>query len=145
MNIDELYKAFVTRFDFFIDNGDSTGMINGTRYALIKFNPKPNLTSKTVTNAFINHTSGKVYINLDNYEIVRIKGGIGNHFVTTWRAWWAPISFDIDVYEFGFSIDYTVFNNMVIEKNLDGMVDYEIRNRGVDKNTYTLSNYRMQR
>jgi len=145
MNVDELYKAFATRFDFFIDNNDSTGIIDGLRYALIKFSPKPNLTNNTVTNAFINHTAGKVYINLDNYEIVRIEGDISNHFVTIWRAWWSPISFDIDVYEFGFSIDYVMFNNMMIEKNLNGIVDYEIRNRGVEKHTYTLSNYRMHR
>lgn len=142
---DELYKAFATRFDFLIDNNASTELINGTRYALIKFIPKPDLISKTVTDAFINHTAGKVYINLDNYEIVRIEGGISDHFVTTWRAWWSPISFDIDVYEFRFSVDYTVFNNIVVEKNLEGMADYEIRNRGIDKHTYILSNYRMQR
>lgn len=145
MNVDELYKAFATRFDFFIDNNDSTGVINDTRYALIKFIHKPNLNSKTVTDAFINHTSGKVYINLDNYEIVRIEGGISNHFVTTWRAWWSPISVNIDVYEFSFSIDYTLFNNMAIEKSLTGTVDYEIRNRGTEKNDYTLSNYRMRK
>ncbi len=144
MSIDELYNAFATRFDFGIDNDDSTGVINNVRYALIKFTPKPNLANNTVTNALINHTAGKIYINLDNYEIVRIEGGISNHFVTTWRAWWSPISFDVDVYEFGFSIDYTVFNNMVIEKNLNGMVDYEIRNRGVKKLAYILSNYRMR-
>jgi hypothetical protein len=145
MSVDELYKAFAIRFDFFIDNNESIGVIDNTRYALIKFAPKPNLTSNTVTDALINRTAGKVYINLDNYEIVRIEGSISNHFVTTWRAWWSPISFDIDVYEFSFSIDYTVFNNIVIEKNLDGMVDYEIRTRGIDKHTYTLRNYRMQR
>lgn len=145
MNVDELYKSFATRFDFLIDNNDSTGMINDIRYALIKFTPKPNLTSKTVTDAFINHTAGKVYINLDNYEIVRVEGGISNHFVTTWRAWWSPISFDIDVYEFDFSIDYTVFNNMVIEKNLTGIVDYEIRNRSTEKHSYMFSNYRMKK
>lgn len=145
INVDELYKAFATRFDFLIDNDDSTGVINGARYALIKFKPRPNLDNKTVTDAFINRTVGKVYINLDNYEIIRVEGAISNHFTTTWRAWWSPISFDIDVYEFGFSIDYTVFNDMVIEKNLAGMVDYEIRNRGVEKHTYTLSNYRIQR
>lgn len=145
MNVDELYNAFITRFNFLIDNNDSTGVINDVRYALIKFSPKPNLTSKTVTDAFINRTAGKVYIDLDNYEIVRIEGGISNHFITTWRAWWSPVSFDIDVYEFNFSIDYTVFNNMVIEKNLAGMVDYEIRNRGIDKHAYTLSNYRIKR
>lgn len=144
MNVDDLYKAFATRFDFIIDNNDSTGVINGIQCALIKFSPKPNLTSKTVTDAFINRTSGKVYINLDNYEIVRVEGGISNHFITTWRAWWSPISFDIDVYELSFSIDYTVFNNMVIEKNMEGTIDYEIRNRGVEKHTYTLSNHRMR-
>ena len=144
INIDELYKSFSTRFDFIIDNDDSTGVINGVRLGLIKFNPKPNLISKTVTDAFINHTAGKIYVNLDNYEIVRIEGGVNSHFITTWRAWWAPISFDIDVYEFDFLIDYTTFNKMVIEKNLDAMVDYEIRNRGIDKYVYTLSNHRMK-
>ena len=145
IEVEKLYNAFATCFDFLIDNDDSTGVIDGIRYALIKFRPKPNLTSNTVTDAFINHTAGKVYINLDNYEIVRIEGEIHNRFVTTWRAWYSPISFDIDVYEFSFLIDYAVFNNMVIEKNLTGMVDYEIRNRGVEKHTYTLSNYRMRR
>lgn len=145
MDIDKLYGAFAVRFDFFIDNDDSTGVINGIRYALIKFTPKPNLTSKSVTDALINHTAGKVYINLDNYEIVRVEGDINNHFVTTWKAWWSPISFDIDVYEFSFSIDYTTFNNIVVEKNLAGMIDFEIRNRGVEKHAYTLSNYRMKR
>ena len=145
MNVDELYKAFATRFDFFIDNDDSTGVINDSLYALIKFKPKSNLSNKTVTDAFVNRPVGKVYLNLDNYEIVRVEGEIVNHFTTTWKAWWSPISFDIDVYEFGFSIDYTTFNNMVIEKNLTGMVDYEVRNRGVEKHTYTLSNYRMRR
>lgn len=142
---DELYKAFATRFDFFIDNNASTELINGIRYALIKFTPKPNLISKTVTDAFINHTAGKVYIHLDNYAIVRVEGSISDHFVTTWRAWWSPISFEIDVYEFRFSVDYALFNNIVVEKHLEGMADYEIRNRGVDKHTYILSNYRMQR
>lgn len=145
MSIDDLYKAFSSRFDFFIDNNDSIGVIDGVRYALIKFRPKPSLTSKTVTDALINHVAGKVYINLDNYEIIRIEGDISNHFVTTWRAWWSPISFNIDVYEFGFSIDYSVFNGIVIEKSLNGMIDYEIRNRGVEKHTYTLSNYRMKK
>lgn len=145
MDVDKLYSAFAIRFNFFIDNDDSTGVINGIRYALIKFTPKPNLTSKSVTDAFINHTAGNVYINLDNYEIVRVEGSINSHFVTTWKAWWLPISFDIDVYEFSFSIDYTIFNNMVVEKNLTGMVDYEIRNRSVEKHTYTLSNYRMKK
>ena len=145
MDVDKLYNTFTINFDFFIDNNDSIGIINGVRYGLIKFNPKPNLTSNTVTDAFINHTTGKVYINIDNYEIVRIEGGINSHFLTTWKAWWSPISFDIDVYEFSFSIDYTLFNNMVIEKSLVGMVDYEIRNRGVEKYIYTLSNYRMRR
>ncbi|OGM97050.1 MAG: hypothetical protein A3B86_02865 [Candidatus Yanofskybacteria bacterium RIFCSPHIGHO2_02_FULL_38_22b] len=144
LNVDELYQAFATRFDFLIENNDSTGVINDVQCALIKFTPKPNLTSKTVTDAFINHTAGKVYINLDNFEIIRIEGGINNHFVTTWRAWWSPIAFDVDVYEFSFSIDYTIFNNVVIEKNLEGMADYEIRNRGIDRHIYTLSNYRIR-
>lgn len=145
LNIDELYEAFATRFDFLIDNKDSTAIIDGNKYGLIRFVPKPNLVSKTVTDAIINHTSGKVYIDLDNDVIARIEGGVSDHFVTTWRAWYSPISFDIDIYEFSFTIDYALFNNVVIEKNLEGMADYEIRNRGIDKNTYTLSNYRMQR
>ena len=144
MSVDKLYNVFKTRFDFIIENDDSTGVINGTQYALIKFTPKPNLTSNTVTDSFINHTAGKIYINLDNYEITKIEGGVNNHFVTTWKAWWSLISFDIDVYEFSFSIDYVVFNNMTIEKNLNCMVDYEIRNRGINKYIYTLSNYRIK-
>lgn len=145
LNIDDLYGAFATRFDFLIDNNNSTAIIDGTQYGLIRFVPKPNLVSKTVTDAIINHTSGKVYIDIDNNVIVRIEGGVSDHFLTTWRAWYSPISFDIDIYEFSFSINYTVFNNVVIEKNLEGMVDYEIRNRGIERHVYTLSNYRMQR
>ncbi len=144
LDIDDMYEAFTTRFDFTIDNNNSTGVINGNRYVLIKFSPKPHLTNKTVTDAFINHTSGTVYMNLDNFEFVRVEGGISDHFLTTWKTWWSPISFDIDVYEFNFSIDYTVFNGIVIEQNLEGMVDYEIRNRGIEKHTYALSNYRIR-
>lgn len=144
MSIDKLYDAFVTRFDFFIDNENSTEVFNNIRYALIKFTPKPKLSNNTVTDTIINHTAGKVYINLDNYEIIRIEGGAKNHFITTWRAWWSPFSFRIDVYEFSFSIDYAIFNSMVIEKNLSIMVDYEIRSRGVEKYNYILSNYRMR-
>lgn len=145
LNIDDLYRAFATRFDFLIDNNNSTAIIDGTQYGLIRFVPKPNLVSKTVTDAIINHTSGKVYIDLDDNIIVRIEGGVSDHFVTTWRAWYSPIFFDVDVYELSFSINYTVFNDVVIEKDLEGMVDYEVINRGIDRHVYTLSNYRMQR
>ena len=144
MNIDDLYKAFSTRYDFFIDNDHSIEAIGGVSYAVIQYKPKLNLSTNTVTDSFINRTAGKVYINMDNYEIMRITGGINDHFVAVWHAWWSPISIDIDVYEFNFSIDYTLFNDIVIEKDLTGMVDYEIRHRGVEKHSYSLSNYRIR-
>lgn len=145
LNIDDLYKAFATRFDFFFDNDRSIETIDGITYALVQYRPRANLTSDTVTDFFINRTVGKVYINMDNYDIYKIEGGINHHFLTVWKNKWLPfVSFDIDVYEFSFSIEYTEFSGMVIEKNLTGMVDYEIRKRGVEKHSYSLSNFRFR-
>lgn len=148
LNIDELYRAFATRFDFYIDNAYSADTINGTTYAVVKYRPKPGLSYDNVTDSFINRVSGKVYINLDNFVIYKIDGGINYPFSTTWHP--GPkllyfISIGIDVYEFNFSIEYTGFNNMVIEKFLTGAADYKIRNRGLEKHFYTLSNYRMRK
>ena len=143
MNIDDLYQAFATRFDFYIDDDNSTTTIDGIQYITIKYRPKPNLRFRNATDEFINRLSGSLYINLDNFQIARIEGEVGYHFDFDYRII-GLIPIDIDVYEFKFYVEYTVFNDIVIEKSLGGMADYEVRSRGIENHTYILDNYRIR-
>lgn len=143
MNIDDLYQAFSTRFDFYIDDNDSTATIDGIQYVAIRYKPKPNLRFRNATDQFVNRLKGSVYINLDNFQITRIEGEIDYHFDFDYRII-GLIPIDIDVYEFRFYVEYEIFNDIVIEKSLGGMADYEVRSRGIENHTYTLSNYRIR-
>ena len=143
MNIEELYQAFVTRYDFYIDAHESTTVINGTTCAIVKFKPKYNLAVRKTADRFINQTEGSIYINLDNLNIVRIEGYIKNPFNFTFSWYFVPIA-RVDVYQFQFLVEYTVFNDMLVEQSLNGLIDYEIRNRGVEKFTNKISNHRMR-
>ena len=87
--------------------------------------------------------TGLVYINLDDFQIIKIEGAIEYHFSFDFKLLnFIPIS--IDVYEFRFYVEYTVFDNIMVEKSLGGMADYEIRNRGIENHTYVLNNYRLR-
>lgn len=143
MNVDDLYHAFATRFDFYIDDADSTITIDNVKYVIIKFRPKQNLRFRNATDQFINRLTGVVYIDLENFKIVKIEGAIEYHFDFNYKIL-GLIPIEIDVYEFRFYVEYTVFNDIVIEKSLGGMADYEVRSRGIENHTYELSNYRIR-
>lgn len=140
INIDDLYKALGTRYDFYIDDSESTAVIDNQSCAVIKFKPKPNLPISKVADQFINRAQGSIYINLDGLRLIKLVGSIKEPFHFTFWALFIPIG--IDIYQFRFSINYTVFNNATVEQNLDGLADYEIRNRGMEKFTSKISNYR---
>lgn len=143
LNINDLYKALATRYEFYIDDAHSTDVVNGIMCALIHFRPKPGLSVRETADQFINRVNGNVYINLDNFQIIKIEGSAKDHFgFTYWLLGLVPIS--VDVYEFSFSVEYTEFNGVVIEKYLFGLADYQIRKRGVETHAYELSNYRIK-
>ena len=145
LDTDDLYQAFSTRFNFYIDESESTAVIDNIKCAVIKFRPKPNLKADGLTDQIINRLTGSVYINIDNFQIIKIEGSINYHFYAEYVAWFLlNIPIGVDFYQFYFLVEYTVFNDIVIEKNLIGTADYEIRNRGTEKHHYTLSNYRFR-
>ncbi len=144
LDIDELYQAFVTRYDFYIDGQENTtAVVNGVECAVIKFGPKSNLTTKDVADQFINRLNGAIYIyvSANDTHIVKIDGIVPSHFsFTYWALGFIPIG--VDVYQFKFSVEYSLFNTIPVETSLIGTIDYEIRNRGREEHTYTISNYR---
>ncbi len=144
LSVEELYQAFQTRYEFFIDPSDETAaVINDVKCAVIKFKPKPDLKVRKTADEFINRTSGKVYLNLDNLSVVKVEGNINYHFsfdVSSIFILFIPIN--VDVYNFEFTVEYTEYKDMVIEKYLTGTADYEVRKRGTEKYTYALGNYR---
>lgn len=145
INIEELYQAFATRYNFYIDTGGNTAIINNVTCALVKFKPKSNLAIRKTADQFINRAEGSIYINLDNLNVVRIEGFIKNPFDFVFSWYFVPIA-PVDVYQFAFSVEYTLFNNTLVEKSLNGLADYEIGigARSVEKFTNKISNHRMR-
>lgn len=141
MNIEELYQALGTIYDFYIDPNESTAVINSITCAVVKFQPKPNLPVNKTADNFINRSEGSIYINLDSLVITRLVGSIKNPFYFTfyWKS--IPIT-RIDVYQFKFEVEYIQFGSVVVEKTLNGLADYEIRNRGTKKFTNNITNHR---
>lgn len=142
INIDELYHAFRTRYDFYIDMNESTAVINGMTCAVIKFTPKNNLKAQKAADQFINRAEGTIYINIDNFDIVRIEGGIKKPF--RFSIEWLFFRWTIDVYGFDFLVEYTTFNNMLVEDYVAGMADYEYKKRTIEKFTNKITNYRLK-
>ncbi len=145
ISMEELYQAFQTRYDFYIDMNESTAVINDVTYAVVKFGPKPNLTIKKTADQLINRSEGSIYINLDNFDIVKIHGFIKDpfDFIFYWK--FIPLA-HINVYQFEFTVEYTTFNNMTVEQSVGGIADYDttIQGRGMEKFTNKISNYRMK-
>ena len=142
ISMEELYRALGNRFDFYIETDESTAVIKNTTCAIIKFKPKSNLAINKTADQFVNRTEGSIYINLDNFNIASIEGYIRNPFSFTFSWFFIPIA-RINVYQFKFVVEYTVFNNMLVEQSINGLADYEIRNRGIEKFTNKLSNHRI--
>lgn len=142
MSMDYLYQALATRFEFYIDDKDSAAIVNNITCAVIKFRPKPNLRSQDTADEFINRTSGSVYISLDDFGIVKLEGSIKEQFHFTYWLLFVPLG--IDVYRFEFAVEYGLFNQVLVEQRIGGLVDYEIRNRGTEKFDNTITNYRMK-
>ena len=143
INIDELYRAFETRYNFYIDANESTASINNITCARIKFKSKPNLAVKKTIDQFINRTEGSIYINLDDLNIVKIEGLIKNAFYFNFSWYFIPIA-RIDIYQFEFSVEYILFENILVENSINGSVDYKIIRRGVEKFTNKITNHRMR-
>lgn len=146
LDVDDLYQAFATRYDFYIDiQENTTAVVNGLECAVIKFRPKPNLATKETADQFINRLNGTiyVYVSANDTHVVKIDGFIENHFnFMYWALGFIPIG--VDVYKFKFSVEYSLFNNIPVETSLTGIVDYEIRNRGSEEYKYTINNYRVK-
>ena len=143
ISLEELYQAFQTRYNYYIDMEESTAIVNNITCAVVKFSPKPNLIIRKTADQFINRSEGSVYINLDNFEIIRIHGFIKNPFKFLFSWYFVPVS-NVDVYRFEFTVEYINFNNMLVEQSISGLADYEIINRGVEKFTNKITNHRMR-
>ena len=139
----ELNQAFQTRYNFYIDPNENAAVIDGITCAIVKFSPKPNLAVRKTADQFINRAEGLIYINLDNFDIVRVNGSIKNPFNFTFSWYFIPVA-RVDVFQFEFSVGYTKFNNMLVEQSLTGLADYEIRNRSTEKFTSKITNHRMR-
>lgn len=143
MSMEELYRAFETRYDFYIDIAESTAVINNTTCAVVKFRPKSNLGVKKTADHFINRSEGSIYINLDNFDIVRITGAIKNPFNFTFSWYFIPIA-NVEIYQFEFTVEYIIFNNTTVEQSISGLADYKVRSRSVEKFTNKITNHRMK-
>lgn len=143
MKIEELYQAFETRYDFYIDAAESTDILNNVTCVIVKFRPKPNLSIKKTADQFINRSEGSVYVNLDNFNVVRIAGSVRSPFNFTFSWYFIPIA-RVDVYRLEFLVEYTTFDNMLVEQTLNGLADYKVNNRGVEKFTNKITNHRMR-
>ena len=144
LSVKELYDAFGSRFEFYIDDPKSTQEINGKIYGVIKFRPKTGLNIRKTADQFINRVSGNVYMDLDTFFIARVDGSVENPFSFRFKYWFIPLT-TVHVHRFEFSVEYTMFNNIAVEKKLSGSADFDhtYRSRGMRKSTYTLDNYRM--
>ena len=145
MSIEELYRAFASRFEFYIDDTDSAKEINGKTYGVIKYRPKSNLNIRKTADQLINRVSGNVYMDLDTFFITRIEGSVDKPFSFKFRYWFIPLS-TVHVYKFKFFVEYAVFNDIVVEEHLGGWADFEhtYRNRGIKSSIYFLSNYKIK-
>lgn len=143
LDIDDLYGALAVRHNFYIDPAEDTKIIDGKTYIIIKFSPKNNLAIRETTDQFINRVSGFIYIDLDNLAIARIDGFINHSFHFNYSLLgFIPIG--VDVYSFEFSVEYSPFENITVEKFVNGLVDYKIRNRSTEKYTNKINNPRVK-
>ncbi len=144
MKIEELYRAFETRYDFYIDPAESADILNNITCAIVKFRPKPNLSIKKTTDQFINRSEGSIYINLDNFDIVRIAGSIKNPFSFTFSWFFIPIA-QVNIYQLEFLAEYTTFDSVLVEQTLNGLADYRVNNnRSIEKFTNKITNHRIK-
>lgn len=143
MSMEELYRALEARYDFYIDTAESTAVINNMICAIVKFKPKSNLGVKKTADHFINRSEGSIYINLDNFDIVKITGAIKNPFNFTFSWFFIPIA-NVEIYQFEFTVEYVIFNNTTVEQSIVGLADYKIRNRSIEKFTNKITNHRMK-
>jgi len=140
IKIGYLYQTLANRKIFFIDEQNSAAVIDGTSYAIIKFRPKENLHIQRIADQFINRTTGSVYVNLDNMSISKIEGSIEEPFHFNYTLIFFPIG--VDVYRFSFLVEYAPFEDVFVEKTLNGLADYEIRKRGTKEYFNQITNYR---
>ena len=143
LDIDDLYGALMVRHDFYIDPAEDTKVIEGKNCVIIKFSPKNNLAMREVSDQFINRVSGSIYIDLDNVTIARIDGSTNHQFYFNYTIL-GFIHIRVDVYSFEFSVEYNQFGNMMVEKTVNGLADYEIRSRSTEQYINKISNYRMK-
>lgn len=143
LDIDDLYKALVVRHNFYIDPAEDTKIIDGKSCIIIKFAPKNTLTKRGITDQFINRVSGSIYIDLDNFSITRMDGFINEPFNFNYTLL-GFIRIRVDVYSFEFSVEYSQFDNIMVEKSVNGSADYEIRNRGTEKYNNKITDYRVR-
>lgn len=140
LDIDDLYRALATRHNFYIDPAEDTRVIDDKTYVIVKFSPKNNLAIRETTDQFVNRVSGFIYIDLDNLTIIRIDGSINDPFHFNYSLLgFIPIR--VDIYSFEFSVEYSQFENITVEKSVNGLVDYKIRNRDTEKYTNKINNY----
>lgn len=143
LDIDDLYRALATRHNFYIDPAEDTKIIDGKTYIIIKFSPRNNLAIRETTDQFINRVLGFIYIDLDNLTITRIDGSINYSFHFNYSLLgFIPIR--VDVYSFEFSVEYSPFKNITVEKSVNGLVDYKIRNRDTEKYINRINNHRVK-
>lgn len=143
LDIDDLYGALAVRHSFYIDPAEDTKTIDGKTYVIVKFSPKDNLAIREATDQFVNRVSGSIYIDLDNLTITGIDGSINYSFYFNYSLLgFIPIR--VDVYSFEFSVEYNQFENITVEKSVNGLVDYKIRNRNTEKYINKITNHRVK-
>ena len=144
IDLASLYKILDERYDFYIDDQESIGVMNGIVRAIVKFKPKSNLKIRETADQFVNRLSGKIYIDLDELYMVKLNGTIDKTFsFTITSPWILYIPVTVTVYRVNFMAEYELSNGIVVENLIIGEADYETRGRGTVKRTYTLSNCRM--
>ncbi|KKT82571.1 MAG: hypothetical protein UW79_C0004G0028 [Candidatus Yanofskybacteria bacterium GW2011_GWA2_44_9] len=137
----DIYQILGSKYDFYIDPQESVATVNGTECAVVKFRPKAGLRKGGVADEFINRLEGTVYINIEEYYMVKIEGKVPQPFQFTYNLLYV-IPIGVDVYRLDFSAEYQLFNGIVVERYFRGFVDYEVKNRGAEEHIHALTNYR---
>ena len=137
LNID-IAGILVDKSQFYIDDQSSTKVISGINCIAIGFKPKPNLQTKTTSDQILSKVEGVIYINLDDFSMVRAEASAQKQFGFT--HWFYILPIWINVSRLEMEIEFTRLEDITVRKSVTATVDATGYSK--QKHTFTYNNYR---
>lgn len=113
----DIYEALGTRYLFKMSPSNSIVAEGLSLQAVVEFSPKPELKIAGIEDNFINHLSGKVYVNLEDYSIPKIEASAAQPF--SFRYWgWGVFPLTITINKFTLEFNQVKFQDIWVEQTI---------------------------